>query len=61
MIEKSSQVTVWLQFNMRSLTEEDYVPLTRFAILADTRWRSETRTLYVCKFYRNRKMCSSHT
>ena len=40
MIEKSSQATVWLEFNMWSLTDVDNVPLTRLPVLGDTPWCS---------------------
>ena len=43
MIEKSSQATVWLQFNMWSLTDVDNVPLTRLPVLGDTPWCSEIK------------------
>ena len=50
MIEKSSQATVWLQFNMWSLTDVYNVPLTRLPVLGDTPWCSEIRTFMSVSF-----------
>ena len=60
MIEKSSQATVWLQFNMWSLTDVDNIPLTHLPVLGDTPWCCEIRT-FICLSFTIIGSCAAST